>query len=951
MVYIEKIWMTGLAVSLMLIFACYSYGNDGKLQHAKAECFSTHWPHEKSDLKPDPALTFGKLDNGFRYVLMENNEPRDRVAIYLDIQAGSLHESDEERGFAHFLEHMLFNGSTHFKPGDLIAYFQSIGMDFGGDTNAHTTFNETVYNILLPKGDIEEIGKGFLVMKDYSRGALLLPSEVERERGVILAEKMARDSASYRTRLATRKNSLRGSILADREPIGIDQTLKLADAESLRSFYNHWYRPEKMILVVVGDFDKKAVEPLLQKTFSSLNGVGDKPPCPDFGKIVHRGIEAFYHNEPDDGGVSVSIESHWNKERQNDSYGLQVNLLKEYFANRILQKRLNVLEEQDGAVFSRSHAYSGSLLDRIGYTGISVSTNDQNWQSSLEILEQSLRRFLIYGVTDEEIEVVKKEIVSYFNSSVLTFKTRKSSSLARQIVRSINGNRVFQSPQQEMDLYLSEVEKFNAIGINKVMQNLWAHDSRLIEITGNVAINNGNPEKIIKNVFLESEKVSVSKPDSLKKLNFPYLEVADTVIEPTSASYIQEINAEIFEYDNGVVLNLKKTDFSINELEVTINFGLGKQSEPLPGLGMLAESVVGASGSGRYTESEMERVLADSSVEYDFEIKSLNFAIQGSATSNEAELLVQTLHTLMFDPAIRKEVFLNKMRRYKQMYLKLQSDIQGGDPLYVNRFLAGGNVLFGIPSWEVFSKLQLSDISDWLLPYFNNSPLEISVVGDFDKKKVIELVGKYFGSQVKKERVSISHNPIKFPKGETLNVEIPSKIDKAMVTVAWETDEFVDISKTRRLHMLAAILDERIRLAVREKLGASYSPNVHNSPSRFIPGYGVMSAKMIVDPQKIKIVKNTVFEICNDLIKNGVEQDELERVKLPLLTSLKDRVRSNRYWLYSVLSLSSIYQDQLVWPTTILEDNSSVTAVEMTEYARKYLKPEEAAIAVVKPRE
>ena len=154
------------------------------------------WPHENSDLLPDPSITFGRFDNGFRYVLMENQRPRDRVSVHLYIRAGSINETDDQQGLAHFLEHMLFNGSTHFPPGELIRYFQSIGMQFGNDANAHTGFDETVYDIVLPAGDKQNLKKGLLVMRDYAEGALLLEAEVEREKAVILAELRSRDSAA-----------------------------------------------------------------------------------------------------------------------------------------------------------------------------------------------------------------------------------------------------------------------------------------------------------------------------------------------------------------------------------------------------------------------------------------------------------------------------------------------------------------------------------------------------------------------------------------------------------------------------------------------------------------------------------------------------------------------------------------------------------------------------------
>lgn len=177
------------------------------------DCLATAWPHEQSDLQPDPELRYGRLANGFRYVLRINREPADRVALFLDVQAGSINEKEGEQGVAHFLEHMVFNGSTHFSPGEIVDYFQSLGMSFGGDTNAHTTYNETVYKVILPDGKHSDLDKGLLILGDYARGALLLESEVERERGVILAEKTARDSAGYRAHLKKTSFLLDGTLI------------------------------------------------------------------------------------------------------------------------------------------------------------------------------------------------------------------------------------------------------------------------------------------------------------------------------------------------------------------------------------------------------------------------------------------------------------------------------------------------------------------------------------------------------------------------------------------------------------------------------------------------------------------------------------------------------------------------------------------------------------------
>ena len=237
---------------------------------ALAGAAAAQWPQTKSDLKPDPDLVFGRLKNGFRYVLMNNKEPADRVSMHLNVQAGSLQESEKQRGLAHFLEHMLFEGTTHFPSGELVKYFQSIGMQFGPDANAHTGFAETVYDVLLPDGKKTSLEQALIVMQDYAEGALLLESEVAQERGVVLAEKRTRDSVGYRTFVATANFQFANTRIVRRLPIGIESVLKSADRRRVKAYYDTFYRPERMMLVMVGDFNIDVAQTLIADRFAGL---------------------------------------------------------------------------------------------------------------------------------------------------------------------------------------------------------------------------------------------------------------------------------------------------------------------------------------------------------------------------------------------------------------------------------------------------------------------------------------------------------------------------------------------------------------------------------------------------------------------------------------------------------------------------------------------------------
>ena len=911
-------------------------------------CISAEWPASRSDLLPDPSLVEGVLPNGFRYVLKENKEPKNRVAVYLDVQAGSFNESDSQRGYAHFLEHMLFNGSTHFKPGELVEYFQSIGMSFGGDTNAKTGFDATVYNIILPGGDRRQLEKGLLVMADYARGGLLLESEIERERGVILSEKRARDSAEYRTYVAGSEFALRGTLLPERMPIGVDETLKKADQRSLKNYYDAWYRPENMILVIVGDFKKAEIEPLVVSTFKDLKAGASMPACPDFGSLRHGEREIFYHHEEELGRTEVSIETLWNTRRVEDSLDLQTEKLYEYAVTLILQHRLKRLQERPDTPFTGAEYSSGDMFGRVGYAGISAHARPGKWPEALRLLEHSLRQALTQGFSENELERVKKEIAAQLEEAVLTSTTRDSKKIANDIINHLNENRVYMSPEQERDLYGPLLKSMNLAKVNDSLRTTWGRNSRLISLIGNTELPTETANQEILRVYDAAVREKPAVASETTKAVFPYLQISAAGKIETTVPF-KDIGVEQLVFANGVTVNLKKTDFSRNEVLAEIHIGSGKLAEPRPGLALLANGVVNGSGSGTLPRSELDEVLAGSTVETQFKVGESSLVWSGKAISKETERLFQVLHTLIVDPGLRPDVFERVKRDTGQAYQGLERDVRGAMQIQVEPFLAGNNPKFGMPPWSAVEKLGLAELRQWLLPEFEKGRLEVSVVGDFDRDEVVQLAGRYFGGLKTREGQKQKAEQVIFPAGETLKVEVDSSTDKAIVLLAWPTDDFWDIHRTRRLHMLAAVFDDRLRKVVREKLGATYSPEVYSSGSRVYQHYGMLAVQMVVEPGMEKKVGDEVRKIAEDLRLNGVTEEELERAKAPMMTSLKDAVRSNSYWLSSVLVQSSEHPQQLEWPRSILSDFEAVTAEELHALAGRYLVNEQVASAWVRP--
>ena len=940
-----------LVLTALLFTGCSPKESYISLQTTEVPCITKGWPHDRSNLQPDPALVFGTLENGLRYVIMQNDEPKDRVGLYLNIQAGSLEETDNQRGYAHFLEHMLFNGTTNYPPGTLVEYFQSIGMGFGSDTNAHTSYDETVYRLLLPDGTEKNLHDGLLVMADYARGALLLENEVERERGIILAEKRTRDSANYRLYQKRTKFSYAGTRITERFPIGTEETLRKADSKSLRSFYDSWYRPENMILVVVGDVNVDLVGKLVVERFNPLGAPAINPDCYDFGEVEEIGEHFLYVYEPEIGSTEITIGTSWNIMPEADTIKRQQVEIKKYTAVLLFRNRLKQIVRQTGSPLTKAHSYSGSFLERIGYATVSAKVEGENWQDGFELLNISLRQSIEHGFSSRELVRVKKEIMADLQKDVQTVASRDSRKLASNIINTLNSNEVFLSPQQALELYGPVVESMSLSDANDIFKNMWSYDNRRVIVAGTAVIEGEkDPEETIRNVYELSRLRQIDPWQEDNEVAFPYLPVPNAVFSISNHDYFDAIDMDRFTYANGTVLNVKKTSFQPNEVLVNVHFGLGKSSEEIPGLAMLADAVVNESGVGSLTRSQLEDALAGHNVNVSFRTGEESFSLKGKGLSSELELMFQLIGTRLFDPAFREEAYLLSMERFTQMYEQMSSSVDGAMQMQGGTFLTGDNPHYGMPEADQFKQLTLDQVKQWFAPVFDGAPLEISVVGDVDSTHVADLVGRYFGMQNRQYEHADVIGSVEFPAGGSLHNSVVTQVDKALVAIAWPTDDFWDISRTRRLNILSRVFADRLRVEIREKLGAVYSPQVGNQSSRSQPGYGILRAMLTVDPDKSEDVVAKVREVGLTLSMEGVREEELTRSLEPSLTAIKDMKQTNRYWMESVLSLSSRHNEQLEWPLTIQEDFASITAKEISEFASRYLKPELSAEIIFMPK-
>ena len=653
------------------------------------------WPHQSSDLIPDPNIQFGRLPNGLRFILMENQTPKDRVSMHLYIQAGSLLETEQEQGAAHFLEHMLFNGTKHFPPGEMIKYFQRIGMQFGPDANAHTGFDRTVYDVLLPKGDPTSLSEGLLVLRDYADGALLLANEVVKERRVILAEMRSRDSADYRTLKAGFQFEMPDYRVSNRFPIGKKEILQQMDHRLLRGFYEAWYRPERMFLVIVGDFKVEKARSMITKHFADLKALSAERDLPDFSSFAHKGIQGFFHHENEAGATTIAVETMAVEIQPEDSSDQRLQRLLRSLALQMMQKRLDQLLKQPESVMTSAAIAGGYYLQHLKYTEIQATAKAEHWKTALTVIEQSLRSALRYGFGEAEFQRAKRHTQSQISRKIQQSDTRDSKILARRIMTKISNWQVIQSPKQVGDLLSPMLESITLKQVNQAFARLWGADHRLVLVTGDADLTGKPtaPEIQIATAFAESQHTPVQPYSDQQIAEFPYLEAPSSSGAIAEKNHIKDLGTHEVVFANGVRLYMKPTKFKANQVLTALSFGGGRASEPedQPGLAKLTEAVVKESGFGAMDRLALEDALTGRLASTSLHIREDMFVIKGEAVSSELPLVFQLLHTYIEDPGFREDARKLVLKRFAQSYVNLTHSTDGVMELLGHRFLAGGD--------------------------------------------------------------------------------------------------------------------------------------------------------------------------------------------------------------------------------------------------------------------
>jgi zinc protease len=569
------------------------------------------FPQEGSDLKPDSAVRFGTLTNGLRYAVRQNAEPKGRASLRLLVLTGAFQEEEDQRGVAHFLEHMAFNGSTHYAPGTLVEFLQRMGMSFGADTNASTGFDRTLYLLELPKVDDATLGEGLRVFADYAGGLLLKAEEIDKERGIIMAERRDRDSIQFRTQIAQFEFAFGATLLPKRLPIGIPEVIEKAPRERFVDYWNTWYRPEKMAVVAVGDFDPAAVEKMIAATFAGLAPRAPARPEPSLGSVESfTGLRACFHPEAEAPSTEIAIMSVTPYAFEPDNAARRVARLPRRLALAMLNRRFSVLAKKENAPFTDAQAGVDEAFDLFRESGVEVDCKPEQWPAALAVGEQELRRALSHGFTAAELKEAAANVANQLDQAVKTAATRHHNALASGLAGSIQNRRVFTSPADDLALLKPALARVTPADCLAALREAYDAKGRYLMVSGNVKIP-GDAVAAITAAYEKARAVPVAAPEAEADAKWAYTDFGKPG-QVQNREHIADLDVTLVTFANGVRLNLKRTEFEANRIRLLARVGHGALSQPRSprGIANLAAGTFVAGGLGKHSADDLRRILA-----------------------------------------------------------------------------------------------------------------------------------------------------------------------------------------------------------------------------------------------------------------------------------------------------------------------------------------------------
>jgi len=899
----------------------------------------------------DPSIVQGKLANGLSFSIRPNKRPAGRAEIWLAVDAGSVMEEEEQRGLAHFLEHMAFNGTARFPEQKLVIALESLGMRFGPDINAFTSFDETVYSLTIPTDQPAILDTAFQVLSEWACCVAFDPAEVAKERGVILEEWRLGRGAMARILDRQLPVLFQGSRYAERLPIGKPEIIEKATAEDLRRFYQTWYRPDRMAVIAVGDFDAAEIERRIRDTFGRIPAPAGPQPRPDIPVPEAKGTVVSVVTDPEATTTSVGVYAPLLR-RPEDRVGDYRRSLVEALYHSMLSDRLSELTQEEDPPFY----WAGSTTDDFVRTHEVIYQNvlvpDGGVVQGLRALLDEIERVRRHGFAATEMERAKQTLLRFYEQAQAEGEKLDSSNYAAEFLRNFFEGEPVPGLTNELALVRRLLPTIALAEVDALAERA-AEASRLVLVSGPERPGVPPPdEKTIQATLAASPGRNVA-PYVDRFRAGPLVESpprAGTIAEERT---IPEIGVTEWKLSNGVKVVLKPTDFQNDEILLLASSpgGLSLVADREYLSARFAPDILRDAGLGRFDRVTLGKALAGKVAGVESYLADLEEGVQGQASTRDVEALFQLVYLTMTRPRIDPALFQTFVGGLRAGLAERRADPAAVFRDRLAEVFAQGNPRRRPLTPERVRELDLKVAERIYRERFGNaSDFTFVLVGSFTPESIRPLVLTYLGGLPGRGRAEswVDRGP-GLPQGK-VEVRVEKGLEpRSQVWLAFpaEADGF---SREARhdLQALGRVLEIRLREVLREDLGKVYGVSIDADLSSRPQPRSMVSVSFGCAPENVDELVAAVFAEVAAVRERGATEDVLQRVREMERRSNQARKLENAYWLRA---LDTTYQEQLDPRDLAKEDEflARLTPERLRDTARAALDPERHVLGVLDP--
>ena len=898
---------------------------------------------ESENIPVSPKVKMGKLDNGLTYYIRNNERPEDKLELRLVINAGSILENEDQQGLAHFVEHMNFNGTENFEKNELVDYLQSIGVKFGADLNAYTSFDETVYILPIPSDDDETLNTGFQILEDWAHKATMTDEDIDEERGVVMEE--------YRLGLGPDKRMMQeylpkvmyNSHYANRLPIGKKEVIQEADYETVRNFYKDWYRPDLMAVVAVGDLDVEKIEEKIKEHFSNLEPVENPRERKTYDLPNHE--ETFVSIATDEEAPFSQVRVYYKDHKESEDVVTKedyIDQMEKNLFSTMINNRLSELTNSSNPPFNYGYSYYGGTFARNknAYQSFAMTGENQQLKSLKALLEEN-ERVKRHGFTKSEFERAKSEYLARLEKQYKDRDKQESGRLVNQYVSHFLENSPIPGTEWRYNFAQENLEDIELEEINGLISDFLHEDNRVIVLTGpkKEGLEPVKEEEVMSLLEeIKNSEIAAYEEEKLRDNLMTKIPNAGSVVETKEN---KEVGFTRLKLSNGAEVVYKKTDFKNDEILFSAQSmgGTSLYSDEDYLNTALANSGLSQAGIADLSINDLSKMMSGKIVQVRPEISGITEGFSGSSTPKDLETLFQMVHLYFTDLNKDEEAYTAFVNKQKAFLGNLMSNPNFYFQNELGKFRNEGNPRYvGFPTPEKY------DAQDYELAYnkyqerfANAGDFTFYFVGNIDEEKVKEYASTYIASLPSSEETEEFQVPEFKPSTSGDKKVVYKGTDpKSMVNILWNGETDYEAEEDFTMKALGEILTIKLVEQLREEEAGVYGVGARGNLSKIPYGSYSFSISFPCGPENVESLTEAALAEVEKIKENGPTEKDLEKIKETFLVQRKDQLQENRFWLDQLESADM--EDREI--NEVLKYEEKVAALnkeEIKEVANKYL--------------